>query len=446
MKKYYLIITAIILVTISCTKDTMPSFIEIDTQLRRIIGANSPDNTVDFYILPEEDEIEQIPQDPKNVLTKEKIALGKMMFYDTGLANTAMKPEGIGTYSCATCHIPEAGFYPNSFQGIADGGIGFGTNGEDRLMSQKYVESELDVQSARPLSMVNVAFVENTFWNGQFGGGGVNVGTEGVWDLREDTERNNRGFSGIETQNFEGLTAHRIFMDKDILEDLGYKEMFDEVFSDVQISKRYTVETASLAYSAYIRSIISNEAPFQKWLKGDNDAMSYSEKKGGILFFSKAQCYLCHYNQNLGSPEFHALGVDNMSDQPSYNTSGTDRRNLGRGGFTLDPADNHKFKVPGLYNVGDANFYFHGASKSSLKDVVEYFDRAEPENSNVPESQISDKFNSLSLTDVEKEHLLHFLENGLRDPNLIRFQPDFVPSGNCFPNNDPQSRIDLGCE
>jgi len=293
---------------------------------------------------------------------------------------------------------------------------------------------------------VNVAYVTNTFWNGQFGSGGVNVGTEDVWDLREDTERNHLGFSGIETQNFEGLEAHRITINKAILDGYGYTALFDDVFSDVPEEERYTLHTASLAYSAYIRSIISNKAPFQKWLKGDNYGMSTDAKMGGLLFFGKAQCYVCHYNQNLGSPEFHALGVNDMYQQPSYNTSADDRRNFGRGGFTLREEDMHKFKVPGLYNVGDNKFFFHGASHRTLEEVVDYFDIAAPENSEIPESQISDKFNKLGLSVEEKQQLLTFLKEGLGDPDLKRYEPESVLSGNCFPNNDEQSRIDLGCE
>jgi len=58
---------------------------------------------------------------------------------------------------------------------------------------------------------------------------------------------------------------------------------------------------------------------------------------------------------------------------------------------------------------------------------------------------MSDKFNSLSLTEDEKKHLLYFLKEGLRDPDLQRYKPEAVGSGFCFPNNDPQSNIDTGC-
>lgn len=444
MKNKLIIIFGIFVFILACTKDRTPTLIQLDNQLSQNVEGASPDGSIDYYILPEDD-LDAIPQDPKNPLTPEKVELGKFMFFDTGLGMDALKDSGKGTYSCSSCHIPEAGFRPGHFQGVADGGLGFGVNGENRLRNTEYSESEMDVQSARPLSIVNVAYVKNTFWNGQFGGGGANKGTEGVWDLREDTERNHLGFEGIETQNFEGLPAHRITINKELLDQYGYTPMFDEVFSDVHVDDRYTIETASLAFSAYIRSLITYKAPFQEWLKGSRNALDFNSKSGAILFFGKAQCYKCHYEQNLGSLEFHAIGVNDMDQIPSFNTSESDRRNLGRGGFTLIEADNYKFKVPGLYNAGDSEHYFHGSSKRTLEEVIEYFNEGVKENPRVPDSQISEKFNPIRLSEDEKSQLLEFLKKGLKDPDLIRYKPTSVPSGSCFPNNDYQSRIDLGC-
>ena len=444
MKVKSIIVFGIIVLVVSCTKDRMPTLVELDNQLMQNIEGASPDGSTEYYILPQ-DNLDAVPQDPKNPLTQEKVDLGKLMFFDTGLGRNAVKESGKGTYSCASCHIPEAGFRPGNFQGVADGGIGFGVNGENRLRNTEYRENEMDVQSARPLSLVNVAYVKNTFWNGQFGGGGANVGTEGVWDLSEDTERNHLGFEGIETQNFEGLISHRITINKELLDSFGYTPMFDEVFGNVPEEERYTIETASFAFSAYIRSIISDKAPFQEWLRGNRNALDFNTKSGAILFFGKGQCYKCHYQQNLGSLEFHALGVNDMDQIPSFNTSEDDRRNLGRGGFTLNEEDNFKFKVPGLYNVGDSDYYFHGASKRTLEEVIEYFNEGVKENVRVPDDRISDKFNPIRLTTEEKYQLLQFLRAGLKDPDLIRYKPESVPSGSCFPNNDYQSKIDLGC-
>ena len=446
MRKISLVFTVVAITVFSCTKDRMPTLVELDNQLRNLVASSAPNGQMDFYVLPSEKNLDDIPQDLQNPLTEAKVELGNFMFYDTGLATNAMKPSGMGTYSCSSCHIAEAGFKAGTFQGIADGGVGFGINGENRLMNNDYQEDELDVQDARPISLVNVAYVTNTFWNGQFGATDVNIGTESVWDLEEDTKLNHLGLQGIETQNLEGLHAHRIEINKEILDQNGYTALFDAAFSDIPEEERYTTEVASLAFSAYIRTIISNKAPFQNWLKGNEAALGYKEKKGAILFFSKANCYTCHYNQNLGSPEFHALGVNDMYQQPSYSTDAGDFRNKGRGGFTQLDEDLYKFKVPGIYNNADSDFFFHGSSVKTLDELIEYKNNGIRENMNVPESQMSVKFKPLNLTDEEKEHLKAFIKVGLSDPNLVRYKPTYVPSGGCFPNADPQSIIDLGCE
>jgi len=105
----------------------------------------------------------------------------------------------------------------------------------------------------------------------------------------------------------------------------------------------------------------------------------------------------------------------------------------------------YKFKVPGIYNMKDTPFYFHGSSKTSLKDVIEYKLNAEPENIRVSKNKMSYKLVKTTLTDTEKDQLISFLENALRDPSLERYKPDFVGSGLCYPNNDVVSQIDLGC-
>ncbi|MCB0648528.1 MAG: cytochrome-c peroxidase [Saprospiraceae bacterium] len=429
----------------SCTNDQMPTLVELDMELRSLVEQASPEKSWEYYVLPDENDLASIPQDPHNPLTKAKVELGKMLYFDTGLAMDAKKESGKGTYSCATCHVPEAGFKPNNFQGIADGGVAYGVAGEKRAMNTEYKESEIDVQSARPLTMVNVAFVKNTMWNGSFGAGHVNEGTEERWNDESGTARNHMGMSGMETQNIDGLIVHRIRIEKTLLDQLGYTKMFDEAFPEIPESERYTLLTGSFALSAYIRSILSTRAPFQRWLKGDLSALSYQEKKGAILFFGKANCANCHFEPNLGSHEFHALGVKDMYQTLSYNAKPTDKRNLGRGGFTKRDEDMFKFKVPGLYNVGDTHFYFHGASKRSLEDVIKYKALAQSENPEVPQERISTKLVPVTLTSEEVSYLVSFLDKSLRDPDLLRYKPTHVLSGNCFPNNDRQSRIDAGC-
>nr|HMP32476.1 hypothetical protein [Saprospiraceae bacterium] len=165
-----------------------------------------------------------------------------------------------------------------------------------------------------------------------------------------------------------------------------------------------------------------------------------------VLFFGKAGCNGCHYEKNLGSNTFHALAVNDLFEVGGRKTSITDRRNLGRGGFTERPEDMFKFRAPQLYNLGDGGPYFHGASKQTLEDVIEYKIKGIPENDRVPKEQLSYYMYDKELNAQEKSDLVAFVKDGLRDPNLKRYVPEKVLSGNCFPNNDPQSKKDMGCE
>ncbi len=430
----------------SCTKDELRD--PLDDRLSRVLRRASAEGTLSAFVLPDPNDLEAIPQSPFNPLTPQKVALGRMLFFETGLARDAMHESGQGTYSCSSCHIPDAGFMPGRVQGIADGGRGFGRNGEGRTKQANYQEHELDVQGARPLSVLNVAYVENTTWNGKFGAHGVNEGTEAVWGVFDsDTEINHLGYDGLESQNIEGLKVHRMRIDPYVLDTLSYRSLFDAAFPDRPRADRYNLETASFALSAYLRTLLTTQAPFQRWLKGETGALREAEKRGAVLFYDKAGCYRCHRGPALSAVAFYALGVGDLDQTgEAFATGPGDKRHLGRAGFTGDPADLYKFKVPQLYNMADSPFYFHGSSKRSLRAVVDYFNRAVPENSRVPEMQLAPQFQPLHLTEAEVDDLVAFLTHGLRDPALQRYVPVTTLSGNCFPNNDPQSRKESGCE
>jgi cytochrome c peroxidase len=422
----------------------------IDRELRQAVSANSSTGSYTGYILPESDDYASIPnQDPKNPLTEAKVNLGKMLFFETGLGQQPFNPISRSTYSCSSCHLPERSFTAGRFQGIADGAIGFGESGEGRHKNPLYRGDDVDAQGARPLPVINTAFVTNTLWAGSFGSFGVNVGTEPVWNQDTLIAINHKYIEGLEANNARALVVHRQVINKQITDWLGYTEMFDEAFPEIPAEERYTQLTGAFAIAAYFRTILTNEAPFQKWLKGTTSAMTEQQKRGALLFFGKAGCVSCHNSPSLNTlpHKFFALGVKNLhqSGYEVFRTGPEDKRVFGRGGFTGRDEDMNRFKVPQLYNLKDAGFYFHGASKTSLREVVEYFNAGIPENPEIPVDQITSLLRPLNLTQDEIEDLAEFLENGLYDPNMDRYVPDRTMSGNCFPNNDPESRLDLGC-
>ena len=425
-----------------------PNFTELDTELESAISQRSKTNSIDYFILPDGTDFSKIPnQDPKNPITADKVALGKLLFHETGIGLSPEKPVSFQTYSCSSCHIAKKSFTAGRFQGIADGAIGFGDSGEAREKNPLYKGSEVDAQGARPLPTINLAFVTNALWAGAFGSNGVNVGTENVWNQDTLVNVNHQILEGLEANNIRALIVHRQQMNKKIADALGYTALFDKAFPDFPESERYSLKTTAFAIAAYFRTIFTNEAPFQKWLKGDKKAMTESQKQGAVLFFGKAGCINCHNSPSFNQMEFFAVGAKDMYQNTSatFRTDANDNRNNGRGGFTKNPDDLYKFKVPQLYSLKPVGFYLHGASKKSLREVVDYFNEAIPENPNVPTGQLSTYFKPRNLTEKEKEQLTDFLENGLNDANLERYIPSRTMSGKCFPNNDDKSKQDMGC-
>ncbi|MFK5971829.1 MAG: cytochrome c peroxidase [Flavobacteriaceae bacterium] len=394
--------------------------------------------------LPESDDYFDIPGDPKNVLTFEKVRLGKFLFHETGLALNPNQDIGKNTYSCASCHHAKAGFQSGMIQGIGEGGIGFGTAGETRTMSPEYSEDQIDTQPIRSPSILNTAYQKVMLWNGQFGAVGPNTGTEINWTADTPKETNTLGFEGLETQAIAGLSVHRLAIDAAFIENTGYKEMFDTAFANVQEQDRYSKLNAGLAIAAFERTVLANGAPFQQWLKGDRAAMNETEIKGANLFFGKGKCYTCHNGPGLNGMSFHALG---MKDLSGSNVHGTvdEITQKGRGGFTNDPNDDYKFKTPTLYNLKDVAHLGHGGSFTTIKEVIVYKNKAIPENTIVPSDKLSPQFDPLGLNQEEIAQLTAFIENALYDNALTRYTPTNLPSGNCFPNADDASRSDLDC-
>ncbi len=412
----------------------------LDAQLSQLI----PDKG--RFILPSETDYASIPQSDANPLTREKIELGKLLFFEPIFANEARHPDLKYTFTCSSCHVPESGFRPGRMQGIADGGYGFGLKGEARLKYPYYQPNAIDAQGARPLVTLNVAYVQASMWNGSFGTEGPNAGTEALWGLYDPaTATNHKKLGTLENQNIEGLKTHRMLYTREIIEAAGYKDAFDKALPDLPEDQRYSRIGASLAISAYLRQNLTNQAPFQHWLKGNENALSDEEKRGAILFFGKANCVSCHYEKNLGSMRFEALGVDDLYEHGGLNTGPSDRRNMGRGGFTGKAEDMFKFRTPQLYNLADSGPYFHGGSIETLEGVVRYFNTGKKQNSRVPDSQLAPFLRPMGLTDEEVKDLTAFISSGLRDPNLKRYVPERVLSGMCFPNNDKASKIDMDC-
>ncbi|MDH3648360.1 MAG: cytochrome-c peroxidase [Saprospiraceae bacterium] len=432
----------LILMLIACQDEKSDG--DLDDQLRTQLIEVSQGEGLSYFELPSSNDFARIPQDPNNRITEAKVDLGRLLYHETGLGINPKYPEGQFTYSCASCHHANAGFQAGLRQGIGEGGDGYGFRGETRVPNAHYSVDSLDVQPIRTPTAMNGAYQTNMLWNGQFGATGVNVGTEEAWTEGTPKAVNHLGYEGLEIQAIAGLTVHRMGIG-DNVKNSAYGDYFENAFPGLTDEDLMTKETAGLAIAAYERTLLANNAPFQRWLKGNHDAMFRSEKRGAILFFGKAGCANCHTGPALNQMSFYSLGMPDLVGPGIYGSSDDNSAHLGRGSFTGRAEDDYKFKVPQLYNLRDSPFYGHGGTFRSVKEVIEYKNEGVPVNSKVPSDQISGNFYPLGLTQQEIQQITDFVENALYDDNLIRYEPNVLPSGLCFPNNDDRSREDRGC-
>ncbi len=431
---------------ISCSSDdegpgvTPPT---LDDELQSLI------DDLDFYTLPASDDYANIPQDPNNALSADKVNLGKQLYHETALGGNPRIP-GVGsegTYSCASCHHVAAGFQAGLKQGISEGGVGFGTIGESRILNPEYITwtDSLDVQPIRTPTAMNTAYQDVMLWNGQFGATGTNAGTEANWTPGTPIAVNNLGFQGVETQAIAGFAVHRQKINEAFLDGYPeYKAQFDAVYGTYNKDDETLKQLTGLAIAAYERTLLPTEAPFQRYLKGETTALTDEQKQGAILFFGKAGCTSCHTGPALNSMQFEAIGMNELKGANTFNTDGPKNERLGRGGFTKNADDNYKFKVPQLYNLKDVNFLGHGGNFTSVRQIIQYKNAAIPQNIEVPTSQLASEFVALNLTPEEIDQLTAFIEDGLYDNNLVRYVPESIPSGNFFPVNDSESQDDDG--
>ena len=263
----------------SSNDDAQDPTATLSAELTTAIAAAGPGR--DAFVLPDETDLDAIPADPSNPLTAEKVALGQLLYHETGFATAPNDMARVGTYSCATCHHVEAGFKAGVPQGIADGGEGFGLIGEGRLLGagldgNAAADSPLrpDIQPVASPTTLNVAYQEVMLWNGQFGNAPDSAINSGVPPEILSTPgtpkaQNARGLSGVETQAIAGLGVHRMQVENASLlqTQADYMAMFASAFP----ASTDVLEDAAKAIAAFERTLLTNRAPFQQWLRRRRD-------------------------------------------------------------------------------------------------------------------------------------------------------------------------------
>src|SRR5579872_7471426 len=282
----------------------------------------------------------EIPFPRSNPYSEAKTNLGRMLFFDPILS-------GSQTRSCSTCHNPA---------------LSWG-DGQPRAVGEKQIAMRL-----RSPTLLNVAWTPKLGWDGHF--------------------RN------LEEVAFGPITAtdNMNLPEKALMERLsaiaGYRDAFDAAFGKGPIT-RHKVE---LALATYERSIVSGEAPFDRWIKGDETAIDATAKRGFDLFNGKAHCASCHSGWAFTDDSFHDIGTAKGDD-------------IGRGRlFPTSVKLRYAFKTPTLRDVARRAPYMHDGSVPTLRAVVDLYDRG-----GIARPSRSELISPLGLTKEEKDDLIAFL-------------------------------------
>ena len=293
-----------------------------------------------------------IPDD--NPLTSEKVALGQKLYFDPRLSKD-------DTVSCATCHDPLHAF------------------AEPRPVS-------LGVGAAKGQrnapTVLNAAFLQEQFWDGR------------AATLEEQAK-------GPLVNPVEMAMPDHAAVARKVAGTAEYPPLFRTAFG----SEEVTIDRIAQAIASFERTLITVEAPIDRFIAGDTKAISASAARGWDLFNGKARCNTCHGHVGafplFTDEQYHNLGVG---------------KDPGRFEITKQPKDTGAFKTPHLRNVAKTAPYMHDGSEATLAAVIEFYDRGGNANPN-----LDGGMRPLGLTAAEKADLVALLETFTSD-DLARFE------------------------
>ena len=314
---------------------------------------------------------------PELKFSAERAELGKYFFFDVRLSGDA-------ALSCATCHNPQKGW------------------GDGEPLSRGYPASEYFRNSP---TILNAGYRKRFMWDGRLDGS--DLGTL-VRDMITESH----------TMNMDSRLMQERLKQVPEYVDMWHKAVKKD--DDINGMRVYGV------VGEFLKSIQSKNVPFDRFLKGDADAIGAEAKDGLALFKGKANCISCHNGPMLSDDKLHKTGVPENPDvwntplraitmlrhyatsgMPNYMNARTD---VGAYAITKDPKDIGKFNTPFLRELKYTAPYMHNGVFKTLTEVIDFYDRGGGKGS---------ELKPLKLTDSEKKALLAFLETLSGDPVVV---------------------------
>lgn len=298
-----------------------------------------------------------IPFPAQNLYSPEKAALGKMLFFDPRLSRDQ-------NLNCASCHNPSFGWEVPLPKAVGAAG------------------APLRRQSP---TVLNHAWAKNFFWDGRAG----------------SYEEQARG--PIESK--VEMDIPLITVVKRLRDVKGYRDAFQLAFPGEGVTENNILK----AIATYERTLVSGTAPFDRWIDGNESAISESAKKGFLLFNDKARCSMCHSGWSFTDGQFHDIGMP------------ADNNDKGRFEVTGRQSDMYAMKTPGLREITQRAPYMHDGSLPTLESVmVHYVSGGDPRPGKSPQVQ------PLFLTGDEIKDLIAFMKT-LSSDNAAIALPNLPP-------------------
>jgi len=281
---------------------------------------------------------------PGNPPSSLKIHLGKELYFDTRLSAD-------GTVSCATCHNPALGW-------------------SDEGPTSKGIRGQFGGRRAPPVS--NAAYSPLQFWDGR----SPSLEDQAKGPIQNPIEMGNTHQAMIQT-------VDRI---------AGYIEEFRAVFGEGPI----TVDQVADAIAAFERTVVTTDSKFDRYARGDHQALTPLEKQGLEIFNGKAHCTSCHWGPYFSDGRFHNLGV------PAKDPKNPD---TGRYAITKNPLDMGAFKTPTVRDAARRAPYLHDGSEKTLESLIDFYNRGGGQDPNLDPLMVP-----LGLTKLEKRALVAFIK------------------------------------
>ncbi|MBX2836208.1 MAG: cytochrome C peroxidase [Gammaproteobacteria bacterium] len=332
-----------------------------------------------------------LPESAPEVNTQQA-SLGRLLFWDPILS-------GNRDVACATCHLPEFGYTDNQHQSIGVGGTGRG-------------EQRVEGHTGRVPR--NSQTVLNTVWNGIDELGNVDANSAPMfWDNRVQT---------LEAQAIEPIRSREEMrgdnfaqnaIDSEISARLNANAEYQLLFSEAFGVQTITATEITQALASFQKTLVANDSPFDRWMRGESDAMT-DRQVSGMQEFVIAGCADCHNGPLFSDFEPHVLGVHEGADvlEPDE----------GDGTFA--------FRTPTLRQLAFTAPYFHAGQFSTLGDAIEFYDGpGNSTNPNVPTSELDEEFLEIPEMDDGRGAIIQDFLDALNDDTFDQEIPSTVPSG-----------------